>query len=407
MTTSPRRETLDLFLLLYLPAFLFALSDSLLLPVLPLFAQGFGISYSLVGLVLAGESIGMLAGDLPAGMLMRRLGQKNSMLLGLLLSGLSTALLFFAPSIAAVLLLRVASGLGVALFGVSRHFFLTEMAPVAARGRVTSIFGGLFRLGRLVGPLLGGLIAQAFSLRFSFLVFGVVCLIALLIVVYYLPHIEVERKEDVQMLLSPASHFLHMLRSQYRILATAGLGVLFMQLVRSGPTIIIPLYAANHLSLGVDEIGYVMSASALLDLVMFYPAGQVMDRFGRKFAIVPSCLGLAAGLALIPLTNNWFTLLLAAMLGGLGGGLGAGAMLTTGSDLVPKHSRGEFLGAWTLLGDVGGTAGPLAVGGLADAMPLPHTGWAIACAGLAAAAVFAFLVPETLKKEPQALRPQP
>ncbi len=394
------RETASLFLPLYLPAFLFSLSSSLLIPVLPLFAQGFKVSYGLIGLVLAGESIGMLCGDLPAGMLMRRLGQKNAMLAGLVLSGASTALLFFAGSVAAVLLLRVISGLGVALFSVSRHYFMTEMAPLASRGRVISIFGGLFRLGRLTGPLAGGLVATSLGLRVSFLVFGVICLAALVIVINYLPHIEVDRPGEVEMLVSPAAHIFQVLRSHYRILSTAGFGVLFLQMLRSGPTAIIPLYAANYLGLSVERIGLVMSASALLELAMFLPAGLLMDRLGRKFAIIPSCIGLAAGLALIPLTRGFSGLLLASALGGLGGGLSSGAVLTTGSDLAPKKGRSEFLGAWTLVGDIGGTAGPLVVGGMADLMPLPQTGWLIALAGVAAALIFGFLVPETLKKKP-------
>ena len=35
----------------------------------------------------------------------------------------------------------------------------------------------------------------------------------------------------------------------------------------------------------------------------------------------------------------------------LGGIIGAGTMLTLGSDLAPRHARGEFLGIWRFIGD--------------------------------------------------------
>ncbi len=189
--TSPSRwrDNFGLFFPLYLPAFLFSFSHSLLIPVLPLYAQSLDANYSLVGVVLAGEAIGMVLADLPAGMLMRRIGQKGAMMLGLGLTAVSTTGIFFAQTILAVVLLRMAAGVGSSLFSVSRHYYLAEMAPPMQRGRITSLFGGVFRMGRALGPIVGGTVAVAFGYQASFLVFGVVCLAALLVVTNYLPRL--------------------------------------------------------------------------------------------------------------------------------------------------------------------------------------------------------------------------
>jgi hypothetical protein len=66
--------------------------------------------------------------------------------------------------------------------------------------------------------------------------------------------------------------------------------------------------------------------------------------------------------------------------------------------LAPEDARGEFLGVWRLIGDAGASGGPLAVGGVADLMALPAAIWVISAAGLVASAVFAFFVPETLRR---------
>lgn len=392
------RQVFQLLLPLYIPAFLFAFSHSLLIPILPLFAQGFDVPYAVVGLVLSADAVGAMLGDIPAGMLMRRMGQKTSMITGLVVTGISTALLFVAPSVPAVILLRIFSGMGGALFNVSRHFFLTEMTPIEIRGRLISLFGGVFRAGRMLGPVVGGYLGLVFGLRASFLGFGLACLAALLVVVFFLPSIEINRGGATASRFSPLRQLGAMLKAQRRTLATAGAGMMLIQLVRSGPPVILPLYAANALGLSVETIGIVMSVSAALDMALFYPAGFMMDRYGRKSSILSSLAFMVLGLALIPLVRDFYALLGVGLLAGFGNGLGAGAMLTLGADLAPPEGRSEFLGAWSLVGDVGSTTGPLAVGGLADWIPLAVTGWAIAGAGVLALFVFGLLVPETMKR---------
>lgn len=397
------RASLGLFLPLYLPAFLFSFSHSLLIPVLPLYAQKLEASYVMVGVVLAGETIGMVLSDLPAGMLMRRIGQKGSMMLGLILTGLSTTCIFFAQSIPVIVILRMIAGIGASLFSVSRHYYLAEMAPPLQRGRITSLFGGFFRMGRMAGPIVGGTVAAVFGFQASFLVFGLVCALAFLIVIRYLPHIEVPQRSQEEQTLSPLVFFGNVMKNQQRVLLPAGMGFLFLQFIRSGPSAIIPLYAANILGMDVQTVGWIMSLSSAIDMLLFYPAGIIMDRWGRKRAIITSALLITSGLALVPFSTNFTTLLIAGMLAGFGNGFGSGAMLTLGADLAPKIGRSEFLGAWTLIGDVGATGGPLAVGGLAQAMPLSITAWIISLAGIGAALIFGFFVAETLKKR----QPQP
>ncbi len=222
----------------------------------------------------------------------------------MILAGGSTSLLFWAPTIAWAVAFRMIAGLGSAFFSVSRHFYLTEMTPLNNRGRILSTFGGIFRFGRLLGPLAGGTVAALFGLRASFLSFGLVCLIALLVVVFYLPHIEVMGQSAPGGVKPKGSLFAYTLRTQFRTLSTAGLGYLFMQMVRSGPVTMIPLYGTFVLNLDVQTLGLITGFSSGLDMLLFYPAGMLMDRWGRKYAMISSCIFLSAGLALIPFMQS-------------------------------------------------------------------------------------------------------
>ena len=103
-----------LILSFYLPAVLLAFSLGLVSPVLPLYAKSFDVSYGLVGLVSGGAALGMLIGDLPSGFVVRRLGQKRALLLGVGCHIASTVALYWARSIPEVIVYRLLSGLGQA-----------------------------------------------------------------------------------------------------------------------------------------------------------------------------------------------------------------------------------------------------------------------------------------------------
>lgn len=389
----------SLSLSVYLPTFLLSLCRGLLLPVLPVYASSFDVSYSVVGLILAGEALGMLLADLPAGGLLRRLSRKWLMTLGIGLVGGSVLALVGAGSVWEVLVYRLVAGVGGALWNLSRHAYLTEAITGKERGRAISLFGGVTRLGVFAGPALGGLIATGYGLTAPFVVFAVLSALAVGVVMLFTEPSESVSAPPVPLGEETKSHLLTVLSQHYRILATAGSGQLLAQTIRASRQVLIPLYGTGTLGLDLGAVGAIMSLSSFVDLSMFYPAGVLMDRFGRKYAIVP-CFSLqAVGMALLPFTTGAAGLLVVASVIGFGNGLGSGTMMTLGADLAPKDALGEFLGVWRLIGDGGSMGAPLAVGAIADLLSLSSAALVMAGVGWAAAAVFAFKVPETLKRQ--------
>src|SRR5690606_33294509 len=106
------------------------------------------------------------------------------------------------------------------------------------------------------------------------------------------------------------------------VLLNAGLGQVMGQTVRAGRKVLIPLFASAVLRLGAFDVGLLVSLSGLVDMLFVYPPGWLMDRRGRKHAIVPCFIVMALGMALVPFTSGFGTLLGAALLIGIGNGLG-------------------------------------------------------------------------------------
>ena len=381
----------------YVPTFLLSFCRGLIIPILPLYAKSFDISYALVGVILAAEGIGSIIGDLPTSIVLNKLGRKNAMILGVLLVAFSGVGLFFAPSVIAVLILRLISGVGASIWNISRHAYITDVTSPHQRGRTLAVFGGVNRIGTFAGPALGGILAAAFTLRTPFLAFGLIALLATLVAA-----LAVERK-DAPVAVPSKGHLHHIagiFHTHYKILCTAGIGQLCAQTIRSGRTVIVPLFGADVLGLGYEDVGYIVSISGLVDMLLFPVAGIIMDRFGRKFAMIPCFAIQALGMALIPLTGSFVGLLAATCLIGFGNGLGSGTMMTLGADLAPKEHMGEFLSFWRLIGDGGHMGGPMIVGQVADVVGLSPAAFVIAGVGLTASAIFLFFVPETLQKTP-------
>lgn len=371
---------------------LLAFSAGLLVAVLPLYAAGFGVGYGLVGLATSAAAIGTLVTDVPAGAVLGRIGLRPAMIAGSGMVSVSTLALVWSDHFPILIALRFLAGIGTALWAISRHAYIAEAIPVAQRGQALSMFGGINRFGIFAGPAIGGILTDLAGIQATFALSALLAAAALVMSSALLKEIA-----------APAAR--HGARSRWRLVAqglrthaaemsAAAVAQTLGQLIRAGRFLIIPLWGAN-IGLDAAQIGTIVTVGAVIDVSMFVPAGVLMDRFGRKVAAVPSFSLMAIGVALIPFTHDFVTLMAAAMLIGLGNGLGAGLMMTLGADLAPPGATGEFLGIWRLIGDIGGVLGPLVAGLVAATVGLAGGAWILAAAGALAVFTLAVLVQET------------
>ena len=176
-----------LILPIYIPTLLMAISHGMLTPTLPLFAASFNVPYTIIGLVVGGQSLGTLLGDLPAGMIQQRIGLKNNLAVGIILMMVSTIMLFWANSIILVLALRFVAGFGHAMTSLARHSYIAEVTSSGQRGRSVAFFGGVARMGMFIGPIIGGSLAAKHSLQAPFLLYGAVFIAAFILFVIFTP----------------------------------------------------------------------------------------------------------------------------------------------------------------------------------------------------------------------------
>ena len=390
------RRVFALILPVYVPSFLLAFTQGLLIPTLPLYATTFGVSFSLVSLAVAARGIGTLAMDLPSGAMLQRLGNRNVMLLGVGVACASLLLMGLIENFTVLVLLRLLSGGGAAMWMLSRMAYISEAVPVGVRGRALSAFGGVSRIGVFASPAIGGFVGATLGLQTPFLLASALAGVAFLITLRYVPESRAPARTAHR---RPHWRTMAQIVGTYRRdLLAAGSAQVLAQMIRAGREIIVPLYGATVLGLDVAAVGVILTVSAAIDMSLFGIAGLLQDRMGRKWASVPSMIILGIGMGLVPLASGYLSLMAAAAIMGLGNGLGSGTMMTLGSDLAPRDAMGEFLGLWRLIGDGGNTGGPLVVGTVADITGLGLAALVLAGVGALAAGNLAWFVPETRRQ---------
>lgn len=143
-------------------------------------------------------------------------------------------------------------------------------------------------------------------------------------------------------------------------------------------------------------------------MLVFYPAGKVMDVRGRRWVTVPSAVVMGVALLLMPLTSSAVALTVVACLLGFGNGIGSGMIMTLGADFSPALGRPQFLGLWRELSDLGSVGGPAMLSGLTAALSL---GPAIAAAGVVAlvagGVMYRFSTPPTRSRATGEAGPDP
>ena len=384
----------------FLPSLLATTGAMFLVPTLPLYLADQTDSLTVATALLASAAVGGMLWNLPAGRLLDRIGERRAFIGGIALSGGGTLLLSVVSGLALIGIVCIGAGAGQATRMLARQAYARRVVALHIRGRMMAVFGGLGRVSLLVGPLAGGLLAEAFGFQASFAVAGGLMLsgvVPALLAGPSHPGGPEERERPEHLGIDG------LLREHGRILGLVGFGQLGVAVVRVGRLAVVPLYAE---SIGLDtaQIGLIVGISSGLDLLLFPVAGYLMDGYGRLFAIVPCFSLMGLGLILLPVVDTFWGVTAVSMLMGLGNGLGSGTMLTFQTDLAPDVHTAEFLGAMRFLADLGRIVGPVLVGVVADQLDLGASSVALGMIGLLTTAHFALVVGEPSRSRSPLMR---
>ena len=355
-------------------AFVIALGFGLITPVLPQFAQSFGVGATASSIVVSAFAFMRLVFAPAGGRLIARLGERPIYLAGLLIVAASTGATAFAHSYWQLVLYRGLGGIGSVMFTVSAVALIVRLAPPSIRARVSSVYASAFLIGGVGGPAVGGLLG-GLGLRVPFLVYAAALVLAAGIVFVFL--------KDASLRPKPGDPVLPVMRvrdgwedSAYRAAVVSGFSNGWANFgVRNA---ILPLFAAyvivdQTLDPATRETRQALVAGAALavfaagNAIGLTVAGRMSDAVGRKPFIVGGLLVSGVFTAATGLATNLPVLLALSLAAGLGAGSLNPAQQASLADVVGRERNGgPALAAFQMAQDSGAIIGPILAGLLVD-----------------------------------------
>ncbi|MGY4102190.1 MFS transporter [Nocardia sp. R16R-3T] len=356
----------------FVPVVLYGIGSGAAAPMYALRALDLGASAGVAGIVVALSGLGMVLADLPAGRVVSRIGERRAIAVGSGLGLIGVLCAIFAPHTGVLAVGVLLNGTASAVWGLARQSYIVAVVPPDERGRAFSALAAGSRLGSFCGPFIGAAMVYAMGpsgalwLQFGTTVVSGAAMLA----------IRTADGDDTY----AADHTLRsVVLDNRRVLGTLGSAALLMGAARATRTALLPLWAA-HIGVSAAATSLIFGIAGAMDVLLSYPGGILLDRYGSRATGVPSMLLFAFGFAALPLTSTALELTGAAVLLGLANGVSNGIIMTVGADIAPPSHRAEFLGAWRLTHDIGMFAGPIAVGLISAATVLAASSLAIAAA---------------------------
>ncbi|UFS58316.1 MFS transporter [Subtercola endophyticus] len=379
----------------FLPAMIYEIGNGAIAPIVALTAVGLGASPALAALVVGFLGIGRVLGDIPASWLAERIGDRRAMVVAASLETVALLGCFFSPSIALFALALLISGMATATFYLARQSYLADVVAVAHRARAMSTLGGSHRIGLFIGPFIGALFVGTFGLSSAYLV-AIGATIAAAVLLLSIADLEppshtaaVRADKSTRAVL-----FEHRL-----VFSTLGATMIGCGAVLAARQTVVPLWA-EHLGIGPAETSLIFGTAGAVEIVLFYPAGKVADRFGRLAVALPWMIVLGAAIVAVPFTVGPLSLTVVAIVMSIGSGIGAGTIMTLGADVAPLIGRLRFIGIWRVLSDSGFAAGPAVLSLIAVTTSLAAGIVVIGSVGLGAAVALRVFVPRHTDTRP-------
>ncbi|HEY7521747.1 MAG TPA: MFS transporter [Methylomirabilota bacterium] len=370
-----------------------------IVPVVALYARSFGVPHAAIGVAIAVYGLARFLVAMPVGKMTDVLGRRAALALGGLVTAAGNLLCAYAPNFAVFVAARFVAGAGAALVMIAGQIVLADITTPARRGRVMAIYHGVFLFAVGVGPYPGGVLAERFGLAAPFLVYAGAGALATAVAWLAVPDTRVAAMS------AQAAPTLPPFAAQVRRLLTSHPGFLLVSLVgfmnavvRTGALFnIVPVLAHDRLLLGTDRIGFGLALSSVVGLVLAYPAGVLVDRYGRKTIIVPATAAVGLSMLLFLTATSYAGFLTACVVWSVAVGVSGAAPAAYAADVAPHGMNAAAMSTYRMLSDLGYVVGPIALGVVTDVFGGDAALTTAAALMVVVAVLFARYAPETYR----------
>ena len=337
-------------------------------------------------------------------------GSKKILISSLLVFVFGSVLCGFSQNMTELILFRALQGLGAGIIVTVPKKIIAEMIPPRQRGKYMGLFGIAGGISTVVGPTLGGFIIDSLGWQWIFFVNIPIGIIALSLIIPYLPKFGVIVKEKVMdymgiitftgsltsflvaltfsqqnTVISPAlldslwifsvimfSGFIYAERKakepvlplylfKNSVFTISSVSVFLSGAITLASTVYIPLFLQSVQGLSPSSSGAYLTPLMFTMIIAAILSGQIISKTGtyKKLAIISFAIGTAGMFLLSTMTQNTSNLeiILYEIIAGIGAGLAMPLFIIAAQNAVKKRELGVVTSSSMYIEQLGSVIG--------------------------------------------------
>jgi len=338
----------------------------IVVPLLPVYAHGLGATGLYIGLIFGAFSISRTFLVPYFGRRSDKKGRKPFIVVGLFAYALVSMAFILAHNVESLIAIRFMQGIASAMIMPATQAYVGDITPRGREGTTMGFFNLSMFIGLSIGPLIGGVINDRFSLNTSFACMGFLALAGFLLSYLLLPPTRSEQvvsrgQEPLAwkwLLLDRDMAGLFLFRLAY----AACIGVIWSFL---------PVLADTEFSLSSSSIGILVMLGVFFSGIMQVPMGFLADKLNRKMMVVAGGLIISYAIFSFEWADGFGDLVLANVLFGFGGGIAMPALMALAVLKGNSSSAmGSVMGLLAMSHSLGMLVGSLLAGLMMDIFQL-------------------------------------
>ncbi len=360
------REFPALFWVVVVVRFIDGIGGTLLFPFFALYiTQKFGVGMTEAGILLGISSLFGLIGSMIGGALTDKFGRKRLILFGLVFSALSTLTIAFVTRIGLMYPLSMFIGLLSNIAHPAHDAMIADILPEAKRSEGFGILRVVGNLAWIIGPTIGGFVANI-NFFYLFVIDSVMSCLVALIIFRTIPETKPEphAHQPTQTFWQTLAGYLDV--SKDRAFLAFIIAQILMLLVYQQMYSTLSVYLRDVHGISSQGYGFLMTSSAITVVLFQFWVSRLIKRQPPFLMMALGALFYMIGFVLFGFVAAYLLFVLNIVIITIGEMIVVPTSQTLAANFAPEDMRGRYMAAFGLSWAIPSTIGPGAAGYLLD-----------------------------------------
>jgi len=354
---------------------IFNLGIGMIIPILPIYAEDYGATPFLIGLMISALPAGRFISQGVGGYLADTYDHRIIASMGMAIFTPTMLMMATIPNTFLFILLRFIEGLAEGVIIPALYTTVARSTTSSKMGTAFGMFTSFATIGLAAGPVFGGFLVNIGGMRSLFLVTAAMSFIVAS-VMYILPiQSKVSEENNTTQRRTKGNPFTVLAQwlygEQSYQLISPNLFSFVTKFAFASLQVLLPLYLTNKLGITDNRlIGIIFTINFIVYSFGQPVAGWLSDRIQSSLDMLISGMLLGVSFMLLPLAPTYLSFIAIFIIEAF-----AAAWITVGvrsyiAQNIEQSDTGKAFGVTGSIGDIGGLSGPLIVGALYQVQPV-------------------------------------